>query len=84
MVPPEPERLAVMNAASNRWRPPAKNETMAEKRMAMTTYWNLVAQSVPSHEKMKRMDIATAAITCAWNPDDKPIMPETASPNPMQ
>ena len=61
--PPEgADQLAANRLPSQRPMPPMKKDARAAPRIAMTTYWNRVAQSAPNQAKINRNAIAAAAM----------------------
>ena len=57
------DQLAASKAESQLRTPPTKKESSAAIKRAMTTNWKRVAQSAPSHAKIKRNATAPAAIS---------------------
>ncbi len=77
-------QLASNTVLSQRLSPPQKNESSAAPSIAMTTYWNRVAQSAPSQAKTKRKMTAAAAVTWGFMKGQTGASAARASPKPMQ
>ena len=75
-------QFPVSTSAFHRINPPTKKETSAAARKTITTYWNRVAQSAPSHARTKRNAAATPAMIWGIAFEEAWSMPPSASPNP--
>ncbi len=77
-------RLSRARLPSHPIAPPTKNPPIETNSTPMTTYWNRVAQSAPSHARKNSAPTAPAATIWGSRGLLEPTAVVTTSPNPIE